>query len=216
MVGIKADWLSMGVVLFVVGTVGCMSSNTEKISDEEQKTVQELPQGHPVASLPTGPTDSANDLTWDVAESFVRVVPANAMRVAQYQLQAAGDEEENGELAVFYFGPGVGGGTEANLGRWAGQFRQADGLDPMQEARTETFTSSGGLKVTTIEVSGHYVSMSMGSGPSYDQEGWALYGAVVEGEKGPWFFKAVGPGDLMGRFHDALHQLYQDVRPASL
>jgi len=205
----------MGVVLLVVGAVGCLSSNTEQISEEGKEAAKALPEGHPEVSLPTGPTDSANGLTWDVADLLLRVAPSNAMRVAQYRLKATEDEEENGELAVFHFGPGVGGETAANLERWAGQFRQADGSNPMAAAATEAFTSSGGLKVTTIEVSGHYVSMSMGSGPSYDHEGWALYGAVVEGEKGPWFFKAVGPEALIGRFHDPLQKLYHAVRPVS-
>jgi hypothetical protein len=98
--------------------------------------------------------------------------------------------------------------------RWASQFKQEDGSDPMQKAKTSTLTSSGGLKVTTIELSGRYESSMMGGGPSYNEPGWRLYGAVVEGQGGPWFFKAVGPEDVIQDSKPAIERLFKGLHPA--
>jgi hypothetical protein len=117
---------------------------------------------------------------------------------------------------MFFFGPGVGGETQANIERWALQFKQPDGTEPMSKATLDTFDTAAGLKVTTIELIGTYQPGTMSSAPSFDHPGWALYGAVVEGEGGPWFFKAVGPKAVIDRHREALLTLYRGLRPASL
>jgi hypothetical protein len=136
------------------------------------------------------------------------------MRVAQYLLPDPQDKMTGGELALFFFGAGVGGDTQANLARWAQQFRQADEGDPMANALINSFTTESGLKVTTIELTGTYQPGTMSSAPSFDHPGWALFGAVVEGEGGPWFFKAVGPEAVMEHHHDRLLSLYEGIRPS--
>ena len=44
------------------------------------------------------------------------------MRTANYTIPAAAGDARDGEMAVYYFGPGQGGGCEANVRRWLGQF----------------------------------------------------------------------------------------------
>ena len=111
------------------------------------------------------------------------------MRIAQATIPGAGGE---GALAVFYFGPGGGGDLESNLQRWIGQVGVAAGTQPARE-RFE----SNGLAVTWIDVKGALLASTMGTGPSTEQPGSRLFGAVVEGPGGPWFFKATGPEKTM-------------------
>lgn len=222
----------IGVILAIAALVigaGC-SSNKEKIDASKQGAAQtmpaqrqgQLPEGHPPVQSPQSAiadphpaTDTANGLTWNVPSAFEKVAPASPMRAAQYRVPSGKEGVKDGEVAVFYFGGGQGGEKQANLERWASQFKQDDGGDPMSKAKVETF-DAGPLKVTTIELTGHYVSSTMGGGPSYDEPGWKLYGAVVEGEGGPWFFKAVGPEEVLDKHHEDLSNLYHKLRPVSM
>ena len=192
------------------------TAQTAQSGQQTQQTPQ-MPPGHPqVAPAPVDPhpaTDTVEGLTWDVPPAFEKVTPSSNMRAAQYKLLSGKTDVKDGELAVFFFGAGMGGGTQANLERWANQFQQNDKSDPMKAAKTGTF-NDGALKVTTIEVGGRYVSSMMGGGPSYDEPGWKLFGAVVEGNGGPWFFKAAGPAAVMDKNHGTILKMYQGMRSA--
>jgi hypothetical protein len=109
------------------------------------------------------------------------------MRAATYAAPAAEGDREPAELAVYYFGAGQGGGVEDNLKRWTSQFQNAG----KPNIRKQTIR---GLSVTTIDLSGTYVAAS---GPMMAKKetkpGYRLLGAIVEGPKGPVFFKFTGP-----------------------
>ena len=49
------------------------------------------------------------------------------MRAASYTIPPAAGDSEGGECVVYYFGSGQGGGVEANIKRWIGQFTAPDG-----------------------------------------------------------------------------------------
>ena len=63
--------------------------------------------------------------------------------------------EGDGTLAVFRFGPGQGGGVEANLDRWLGQFQQPDGRDSRDVARLWT-EGVDGLSAHLVDVSASF------------------------------------------------------------
>jgi hypothetical protein len=206
--------------LFLIATFGC-SSNVEKVGSSKKaeasgsasQMAQKAAPGMPAASTSaSGPVVTMQGLTWDVAPGLKSEQPANTMRIAQYRIPSGKEGVKDGEIAVFFFGVGSGGGTQANLERWASQFTQADGGDPMAKAKVESTTSKGGLKVTTISLAGRYQSSGMGGGPSYDEPGWQLFGAVVEGQGGPWFFKAVGPETVIGQWRPRLTEMYKGLR----
>ena len=56
---------------------------------------------------------------------------ASKMRAAQFSYPAEG--EEAAVCVFFYFGPGNGGGAQANLQRWVGQFAE----DPKPEFKVD-------------------------------------------------------------------------------
>jgi hypothetical protein len=93
-----------------------------------------------------------------------------------------------GTLAIFHFGVGGGGGREANFERWISQVE----VDPERPPQRGQLAGGPGLQISWIEVAGTLVPTGMG-GPDTPQPGSLLYGAVVEGEGGPWFLKATGP-----------------------
>jgi hypothetical protein len=146
-----------------------------------------MPGGAPAIEAQTGGApDAAAGLKWSVPAKW-KVLPERPMRVATYGLPGAG----GGECAVFYFGPGQGGGAEANIQRWTGQFEA--GAASKRSAR-----DVGGLKVSLVEISGTYLApggpmmQSQGSLPGYQ-----LLGAIVEGPQGSVFFKLTGPAQTV-------------------
>src|SRR4051794_6296640 len=78
----------------------------------------------PAASAPTpgapSPGSTAHEVVWTDPVEWQRVAPTSAMRKATYKIAHQPKDSEDAEVAVFYFGSGEGGGTEANIQRWIG------------------------------------------------------------------------------------------------
>jgi hypothetical protein len=128
--------------------------------------------------------------------------PSSSMRLAEAAVEGPGGVAV---LTVFFFGSGGGGGVDANLQRWAGQ------IEAEAEAVRNTFTVNG-FNVSTIEIEGTQLPSRMGTGPSEPVPGSKLYGAVIEGEGGPWFFKLTGPSETVEEAGPAFDQMLRSIR----
>jgi hypothetical protein len=146
-------------------------------------------------------------LRLSVPKAWTRVPAASDVRAAQWKLP--GDGAEDGELVLFFFGKGKGGGTQENLDRWFGQFTQPDGR-PSRDAAVTTIRTVNGLRVTSVDVAGTYRGMPMG-GAAEPKPDSRMLAAVIEGEDGPWFFKAVGPRATIARAKDGFDALLASV-----
>ena len=153
----------------------------------------QTPSGEPAPSQGTPgsaamPPAQAPDpgLVWKAPPRWHKQ-PDRPMRVATYAISKADADSEDAECAVFYFGPGQGGDTEANFDRWIGQFEAHGKIARASETHD-------GMSVKRVEVDGTYLAPS---GPmmesSGSKKGWMLKGAIVEGPNGNIFFKFTGP-----------------------
>src|SRR5512147_1533981 len=100
----------------------------------------------PLLAAPAPPA-SAGGIAWKLPARWT-AAPGSAMRVATYAVPAAKGAEK-GECAVFFFGPGQGGGIDDNVARWARQFEGAP-------AAARTTATVAGLRVTRVAVAGTY------------------------------------------------------------
>ena len=116
------------------------------------------------------------------------MAPKNPMRKASYEVPHAKGDSEDGELAVFYFGPGQGGSIDANVERWIKQFA---GVKPEDVKRADR--KANGLVVHTVEIVGGSFASGMPGAPAVQKTGYSLLGAIVETPSGPYFFKLTGP-----------------------
>lgn len=136
--------------------------------------------------------DTAGGIKWSVPSGW-KAQPQRSMRAATYTVPKAGGDAEDGECAVFYFGQGQGGGVEANIKRWIGQFQAPDGGPADSLAKTAKATVSG-MPVTRIDLTGTY---RPAGGPmmraTASKPGFRLLGAIVEGPEGAVFFKFTAP-----------------------
>ena len=138
---------------------------------------------------PAGATSAAGGLSWTAPKAWSVVPSASSMRVVTYKVPAAAGDAEGGEVAVFYFGPGQGGGTQANVDRWIAQFQPEKGsAGPGKPISSKV----GTISVTIVTTEGTY-SSGMPGGAMTPKPGWALRGGIAEGPQGPVFFKMVGP-----------------------
>ena len=109
---------------------------------------------------------------------------ASNMRYATYIVPGA-KADLSAECAVYYFGPGKGGGVDANLERWIGEFDQPQSHDV-------TTRQVRGLKISEVLASGTYAGHGMQADEG-EHGNWSLLGAIVEGPRGDVFFKMTGP-----------------------
>jgi len=129
--------------------------------------------------------------------------PPKQMRTATYMIPAAPGDSEEAECAVFM---NIGGGVQANIDRWVGQFEKTDG------SPNKKMEMINGLSVTTVDVSGTFkgggAMMGQSSGP---KASYRLLGAIAQAPDGEVFFKLTGPAKTVaaaqGEFQAMLKSL---------
>src|SRR5947209_10040279 len=159
---------------------------------------------------PSGPASPAGTagLGFDLPKGWTAETPKSNLRLAQATIPGPAGA---GDLAIFYFGAGQGGGVDANIQRWIDQMEAASGAPKPERGTLE----SHGLKGTWVDVHGTLKPSSMGMGPANPVPDARLFGAVVEGSGGPWFIKATGPDKTLAPQRDAFFSLLKSVRPAA-
>jgi hypothetical protein len=133
------------------------------------------------------------------------------MRAATYTVPRSGGDAEDGEVAVFYFGPGQGGSVDANVKRWIGQFT-APGGGPADKLAKVSKADAKGLPVTRIDLTGTY---KPAGGPMMQagapKPGYRLLGAIVEGPQGAVFFKFTGPAKTIAAHQAAFEGMIGSI-----
>ena len=190
-------WIAGAAMIIPLAVIGCGGSAPEQAAvpagspppAASSAGAQELPPGHPPTRLQPAHRSTlaehgtagapASRPEWDVPSGWTSEEPSSRMRQAQYRLPAVAGDPEDGQCAVFYFGPGQGGGVEANIARWARQFADPSGRPATPEV---TQIASGGQSITRVEVKGAHTPspMSMmGGGAPTRREGYQLLGAIM-------------------------------------
>ena len=139
-------------------------------------------------------------------EGWEQVAPSSSMRVAEYALPVAGGEPLR--LAVF---ADIGGGVEANVERWYGQFRQPDGSSTAARALRTQVQTDGGLQATLVDVSGTF-SSGMGMGGGGTSEGYRMLAAIVTSGTHVYYFKLVGPAAALATHEAGFEAMIQSLR----
>jgi hypothetical protein len=156
-------------------------------------------------AVDAGAGAAAGQIDFDLPPDWQGRQPSSGMRMAEATIPGPGGE---GQLAVFYFGPGGGGGVQDNIQRWIDQMDPAPGSD----LEPEKFTTDNGYQVTWVDVAGTLKPSTTGMGPAAPEEDARLLGAVVEGPGGPWFFKATGPDETLAAEREDFLAMLRSVR----
>ena len=187
------------IATLVVTFVAACGSEPQIVEADAAVTSPPPPPAEASEQLP--PTRFGETVTTSVGlavpvpEGWVVDEPASSMRLAQLRIPGPAGGDDDGEVVLFYFGPDQGGGVEANLDRWRGQIQQT-----AAEADTTDIDRRDGPvgAITVLDATGTYVAeVRPGSGQRLNVPGQRLIAAVVETERGPVFFKGVGPEATM-------------------
>jgi hypothetical protein len=118
--------------------------------------------------------------------------PARPLRLATYRPGSAPPAGSGPatECAVFYFGDGAGGTVDDNVDRWVAQF---EGSPNPRRTRLR----AGGLDVVRVEIDGAFLAPGDDMRSRGRHAGWKLLGAIVQGPRGPVFFKFTGPAAVV-------------------
>jgi hypothetical protein len=135
-------------------------------------------------------TFQVSEFTFERPPSWAWIKTASPMRAAQLQVSPVGSGEP-AEVVFFYFGPSNGGGTQANVERWLGQFQEPK---PQLKAKVEELNLRG-HKVTFVQAEGTYLSGAPG-GAKTPKPSFAMLGAILESKQGHVFVKMTGPAAL--------------------
>ena len=131
----------------------------------------------------TATTAPAGDLAWDVPAKWTTAASASTMRKATYKIAKTAGDSDDPEMSVMQ----AGGGLDANIDRWAGQF---GGTKDVKRTKVKI----GNFDVTVVEIKGTFAGSGMPGAPaSGPKDHWALLVAIVEGVEPPYFFKLTGP-----------------------
>ncbi len=192
-------------LLLLLLTLGCDKKPEPKSQPVETQHELEAPEVAQLATPASKPNSQAAptvEIVWNVPDGW-KTMPARMMRKATYE--APGDAGP-AEIGVFYFGPGQGGGVEANIQRWLGQFSNiADGA--MKRSEEEL----NGMKRFNIDIERGTFQSGMPGGPSSPQKDWALAASIVETPVGHYYFKMTGPAQTVAAQKQALSQMLATV-----
>ena len=153
--------------------------------------------------------ESAAGIRWTAPASW-KAEAARPMRAATYTIPLATGDQGTAECVVNYFGPGQGGGVDANIERWRGQVLGADGKPATAKIDKRT---GRGVPITVIDATGTYTGMGGPvMGGSKPASGYRLVGAIVEGPGGSVFFKLTGPAKTIAAQQKNFEQLLASIQ----
>jgi hypothetical protein len=180
----------------------------EPTGADSKPSLQASASPRPAPHEPTANSASpAVEITWVDPPGLRRVPPKSAMRKASFEVPRVNGDSEDGELAVFYFGPGQGGSIDANVDRWVKQFTGVSANDVKRADR-----EANGLRQHTVEIErGTFDAGQMGGGKGPKKD-YALEGAIVETPSGAYFFKMTGPARTVLAARAPFYQLLDSIR----
>jgi hypothetical protein len=135
-------------------------------------------------------TFKVSDFTFTRPSEWEWVPTTSPMRKAELKVPST-KRDAPAEVVFFHFGPGDGGGTQANVDRWFRMFKEP--RDQIQ-AHTES-TKVGRHEVTYVRAQGTYLS-GMPGGPQTPRPDHGLFGAIIEAPGGNVFVRLTGPREL--------------------
>ena len=143
-------------------------------------------------------------LTGTKPATWIWTPPTRSMRKANFTVPGP-DGSEAAELVITHFPEAPGNTIEANISRWAKQFRTIDGGTPVP---TVDAFEADSMNITVVELHGEY----MGMGGHWHKANHAMVVAIVEAPAGTVFIKLLGPDATVAAHHDGYMEYVRSLR----
>lgn len=217
----KMTLIDQVLILALIAAVGTFTgvakgqaTQVEAPPKQEEKSTQEKPaegsttktaaKGDATAASESGNSDQAktpepfevsvarNKIKFSASGTWAAVQPRSRMLESELRINRIGTDAQDGRLTIM----GAGGSIEANITRWQGQFKQADGSSTAEVTKTEVKTIAG-QKVNLVDISGNFIDSPGGpfSGkPKIERENYRMLAAIIQTPaNGNYFVKLYGP-----------------------
>jgi hypothetical protein len=183
------------LICALAGLVGCKdrSITAYRIPKEAVTAPEQAAAAEPAA-------DSNGGLHW-TAPSDWKQQPASGMRIGSFTVPGAGGAAA--DVSVISF-PGSGGDDLANVNRWREQVH----LPPVAADALSSQVQS------LNEPAGTFFFSDLGGAAGGDKAPDRLLGAWLRQAGRVWFFKMMGPADLVGAQKDNFMAFLKSVSPA--
>ncbi|MCE0484757.1 MAG: hypothetical protein LV479_11035 [Methylacidiphilales bacterium] len=159
-----------------------------------------------------GPTFPVGDLKFTIPSRWKTEPTESPARAGQWHIPIPHAEDgEGAEAVVFYFGAGVGGSAQDNIGAW-----NATMLDPNGQPATADVQhhDTGGLKISEVTLLGTYNQPVTTPGlPPQPHANYGLFGAVIESPQGNIYWRITGPAPLITANLPLFRKIIESVRP---
>jgi hypothetical protein len=122
-------------------------------------------------------------------DGWVRKQPQTRIVEHEFAIPAAEGDAADGRLTVM----GAGGGVQANIDRWYGQFTQPDGGNTQERAKVKQMKVAG-QNVHLVDISGTFRDSRGPMSPVVERPKYRMLAAVIESKSaGDYFIKFYGP-----------------------
>jgi hypothetical protein len=166
-----------------------------------------------VALLSLGADDAkqtidARGLTFEAPKSWKSSPPSSSVRLAQLTVEPAEGDDYPAELVVTSFG-GAAGSVDANVKRWQGLFRDANGNPPRMETRT---LQGKNCQIVRAETHGEYHPAQFPGRPAEPvRKDARLLGAIVTAGDASYYLRMVGPDKTMTKLRPAFDEMLKTM-----
>jgi hypothetical protein len=140
--------------------------------------------------------------------AWVRKQPRSRIVEHEFSVPPVGGESVDGRFTVM----GAGGGVEANIDRWIGQFTQPDGSSTKEKTKIQKMQVNG-IEVHYVDIPGTYKDQAGPFAPAQVRDNFRLLGAIIVTEKsGMHFLKLTGPKATMAAQEEPFKQMVNSLK----
>ncbi len=133
--------------------------------------------------------------------------PKSRFRAFQFSLPKAEGDKKDAEMIVYFFGRGGGGGLDANIKRWKGQF-----ADPKVKMKT---WKAGDVEATVLDLTGTLLDKFPPFAPNAKvirRPGYRRINVYFASENGPYFFRFSGPQKTIDKHADEIEKFIKGFK----
>ena len=151
-----------------------------------------------------------------VPGDWKKVKPRNRIIHHEFSISAAEGDDTAGRMTIMP----SGGGVEANITRWVGQFKTSDGKPLGNDAKKIEEKLIDKLKIHLVDLQGDFQDSPRGPfGPKVNRPGYRMLGAIIplsdhpQGKgAGTWFVKFYGPKATVKAAEKAFAAMVEGVK----
>jgi hypothetical protein len=153
-----------------------------------------------------GKTIELGDFKVTAPAEWKQQQPKSQILSHEFSAPAAEGDKTDGRLTVMQ----AGGGIQANIDRWYGQFTQPDGGDTKERAKVQKRVIAG-QDVHVVDISGTYKDQAGPFAPAVDKPKYRMLAAIVATEKGNFFLKFYGPERTIAKHEKAFGKMIDSL-----